>query len=70
MSRAWRLSRAKGGELLVLLAIGDFADDNGTAYPSIATLAKKARLSERQTQRAVHHLVDLGELEIGSGGPH
>lgn len=34
-------------ELLVLLAIADWANDNGEAYPSLSQLAKKCRMSRR-----------------------
>jgi hypothetical protein len=46
LNRVWEASRQTGGALLVLLAIADFADDDGLAYPSISTLARKARLSD------------------------
>ena len=64
MARVWRCSKAKQGNLLVLLAIADFADDEGEAWPSIPTLAKKSRLKERQTQYAIRSLVRSGELKI------
>lgn len=71
LNRGWRFSKAKGGDLLVLLAIADFANDEGVAYPSIATLARKARLTSRNTQRAIRRLVTNGELLIEEGkGPH
>jgi hypothetical protein len=63
MAQAWKHSRAKEGTLLTLLAISDFADDDGFAFPSLATLARKARLSVRQTQRVIRKLVEMGELE-------
>lgn len=68
MSRVWDNSAAKGSALLVLLAIADFAsDDGGNAYPSIPTLAKKVRMSERQVQRIVNTLADVGELVVIPG---
>src|SRR5687767_11875054 len=71
LDRGWRYSKARGGDLLVLLGIADFANDEGIAYPSIATLAAKARLTVRNTQRAIRRLVSLGELTIDEGrGPH
>lgn len=69
-SKAWMDSAASGSTLLVLLAICDFADDKGVAFPSVKTLAKKARLSERTTQYALRELIKLGELVIERGaGP-
>lgn len=67
MSRVWEESHQAGGALLVLLAIADFADDEGLAFPSIRTLARKARLSERQTQRVIAQLVSAGELNVKPG---
>ena len=64
MSYIWEHSKAREGSLLVMLAIGDFADDSGKAFPSVITLANKARLSERQTQYCLNDLVALGELSI------
>ena len=55
----------------MLIAIADFANDEGVAYPSIPTLARKARLTARNTQRAIRRLVTNGELLIEEGkGPH
>jgi Helix-turn-helix domain len=57
------------GKLLILLAIADFAD-NGEAWPSIPTLARKSRLKERQTQYAIKSLVRSGELKVSKNkGP-
>jgi hypothetical protein len=35
MSLVWEKSQAKGKELLLMLAIADFADDWGEAFPGI-----------------------------------
>ena len=64
MSKVWKHSRAEGSALLLLLAIADFANDDGIAWPSIATLAEKARISERMAQRHVKLLSEMGELEV------
>lgn len=64
MSKVWDMSRAGGTELLLLLAIADFADEHGYAYPSVPTLAKKIRMSPRNTQYTLQKLVAMGELEI------
>lgn len=71
MSHVWEHSAQSSGTLLVLLAIADFADDTGRAFPSVATLARKSRLSERQVQRVIAALVSAGELRVRTGeGPH
>jgi hypothetical protein len=71
LDRTWRHSRAKGGDLLVLLGIADFTNDDGIAYPSVGTLARKARLTPRNTQRSIRRLMGMGELTVETGsGPH
>ena len=64
ISKVWAFSKAENSTLLVLLAVADFADDHGYAYPSVETLATKARIDRRTAQRALADLVEMGELEI------
>lgn len=69
MSAVWERSRATEGALLVNLAMADFAHDDGTGvYPSVHTLAQKARLSDRQVQRILRQLESLGEIEVAAIG--
>ena len=71
MSKVWDNSTQKGSTLLLLLAIADFADENGRAWPSIETLAKKIRMSTRSAQMMVRRLVEDGELQVEqNAGPH
>mgnify|MGYP001584552424 CR=1 FL=1 len=71
MSWVWECSQQQGGALLVLLAIADFADDSGVAYPAIATLAAKARLSEASIHQIIRELIAAGELTVErQAGPH
>src|SRR5436189_5127276 len=63
-TQVWQGSRHKSGNLLVLLALADHADDQGKAWPGIPLLACKARLSERHTRRCLNELVASGELEV------
>ena len=70
MSRAWDHSAHCGSELLMLLAIADFADDEGHAYPAVPTLATKCRMSARNANMLLAKLRESGELEIRIGaGP-
>jgi uncharacterized phage protein (TIGR02220 family) len=64
MTTVWEASKLGGTELLLLLGIADFANQDGVAYPSVATLAKKIRMSERNTHYLLKKLVDSGELEV------
>jgi hypothetical protein len=63
-TEVWKGSRHKSGNLLVLLALADHADDEGKAWPSVSLLACKARLSKRHTRRCVNQIVASGEVEI------
>ena len=62
MARVWSRSQRKDGELLVMLALADFANDQGESFPSIPVLAQKARLTERQTRRVLNKLETAGEI--------
>lgn len=64
LSKVWECSSHSGTELLMLLAIADFADDAGRAYPSIATLAAKCRTKPRYAMVLLAALETSGELEI------
>ena len=44
------------GELLVVVAMADFCDDQGYCFPSIPTLAQKCRMTERSVQRITRRL--------------
>jgi hypothetical protein len=65
MSQVWRSGCYDGGTLLVLQAMADWADDEGhRIFPKVATLAAKARLSERATQYALARLLKDGVLLV------
>jgi Helix-turn-helix domain len=64
MSRVWDHYPGKGSDLLAMLALADWSDDDGRCYPSIAALAKKIRLKERQTQNAVRELIEQGFVSV------
>lgn len=68
MAKVWEFSGCGGTDLLALLAIADFADDDGNAYPSVGTLARKCRLGTRQTQNILANLQRAGELTVRVGG--
>jgi hypothetical protein len=67
MTAVWSTSAQSGNALLILLAIADFADDAGVAWPSITTIARKARVAERTAQRIIRHLEKQGELTVEDG---
>lgn len=57
MTLVWASAPCKGGNLLILLAMADWAGDDGRrVFPTIETLAEKARLDPRQAQRCLRNL--------------
>lgn len=63
MSLVWPLP-LRPVEKLLLMALADNCNDEGTCWPSIKTLAKKASLDERTTQRKLRLLASKGLLKI------
>jgi hypothetical protein len=64
----WDHSASQGTDRLVLLALADSADDSGSCWPSMLTLARKARVSERTVRRSVRTLEQMGEVSSVMGG--
>jgi len=64
MSRVWDYSKQEGTKLLLLLALADFARDDGRAWPSVKTLAKKARCGKRNAQYILREIAKDGEIAI------
>lgn len=65
----WRGSQHSGSALLMMLAIADFSDDKGVAYPAVSTLAEKTRMKPRNANYLLSELQASGELviKIGAG---
>lgn len=58
-------SKARLADRLVLLAIADEADDDGTnAYPSQRRIADKALVSQSTVRRSIESLEAMGELGV------
>ena len=56
-------------EQLVLIIIANYAQDDGSrAYPSMTTIAKRARLPVRSVRRAIRGLEQCGDLAVEFGG--
>lgn len=64
MSHIWDHGPEDTGERFVLLAIADNANDDGVAYPSAATIARKVVMDERSVRRIVKRLADQGWLTV------
>jgi hypothetical protein len=56
-------------ELLVMLALADFSNDEGRCYPSMRTIARKARIEDRSVRRIIGRLIQTGRLKkVRQGG--
>jgi hypothetical protein len=65
INAVWKHSgQKKSGALVVLQAIADYADADGIAWPAVATLARKTRMSKRNLQRWLSALQRDGELQV------
>jgi len=59
MSQVWEDTRiGSQAELLVLLALADHARDDGLCWPSMRSIAGKARIEERSAQRIIRRLIE------------
>lgn len=69
MAAVWKGSQHGGSALLMMLAIADFSDDKGVAFPSVNTLAEKTRMKPRNANYLLSELAVSGELviKIGAG---
>jgi len=72
MTQVWDTCLYDGGTLLVLLAMADWANDDGSkVHPSMDTLAAKCRLTPRGAQFCVKRLRDdkvIKPVENATGG--
>ena len=63
MAQVWEHSEiSEPSELLVLLALADWANDDGECWPAMKTLGAKARISDRMARTYVRRLEHKGLL--------
>lgn len=67
LAAVWDGYPGGGSELLTMLALADWSDDEGRCYPSIPAIARKIRLSPDQARRVVHRLIEGGFLQVVAG---
>jgi hypothetical protein len=75
MAQVWDIDdpELNGSKLLALLALVDYANEQDTCWPSIPTLARRTRVSERQATRIIQWLEEHGYIECverGNGKGH
>ncbi len=72
MSLVWEMEALGASEKLVLLALADHANDDGTCYPGNSRLAKRTGMTGRGVQKVIQRLVGAGLLLVdpnaGLGG--
>ena len=70
MNWVWVNSPTSGNERLVLLALADaFSRDDGAGcWPSAATIARKANISDRTVRRVIARLETEGQVIVHRGG--
>ena len=58
-------SRATGTDRLVLVILAEYADDQKcVCWPSVATIAKEAKVRARAAEAALCALQETGEIEV------
>ena len=69
MTEVWKNSPSDGANLLILLVLADYADDDGVAHgPNLEDVRAKARLSTAGLQMSIGTLIARGELQVVRGG--
>lgn len=72
ITRVFEASQHAGSELLMLVVLADYSDDQGNSYPSVASLARKCRMTTRNANYVLGALQASGELRVlmnqGPGG--
>ena len=68
MSKVWDDGPAGQSECFVLLALADYANDDGECWPSVDGIARKCRLSERGVRKILRRLEDDGWITTAVGG--
>jgi len=67
MAWVWEHAPSKGTQLLALLALADFCNDEGECYPGTKTLARKTRVSVTSLHQVLHGLESTQQIGIWNG---
>lgn len=70
ITRVLDSSQHAGSELLMLVVLADYSDDDGNSYPAVASLARKCRMTRRNGNYVLNALQASGELRaLKNKGP-
>lgn len=64
----WQYATVKAERLLVLLALADWANEQGECWPSVVQVAAKARVTERAAHTILSELAEQGVISKTAGG--
>lgn len=64
MSAVWENGPRGSAETMVLVALADYCNDDGECWPSVAAIARKARMTDRGVQKICARLCEIGWLQI------
>jgi len=65
MSLVWDNFKRGGSEILAMLALADWCnDEGGSLHPSVSGVAKKINVSESQARRILHGFIEEGFLSV------
>lgn len=68
MALVWERFPSGGTELLAMLALADWASDQGgNCHPSMAAIARKLRVTRSSAQRTIHRLINASWLHVTGG---
>jgi len=67
MANVWEHPGINSTQKLVLLALADWANDEGMCWPSIQRIADKCSLTKRAVQKALRAIEDMGMLRYEDG---
>jgi len=68
LNSVWNAAPYRGSTLLILLAIADYANDQGLCFPSVSAIARKTRLTTRQASYILRRLREDEVIAVEPGG--
>jgi len=68
LSWVFESDTTKSSDRLMLLAIADYANEEGTCYASVARLSQKCNITPRSAQKLIKNLEACGEIGVVQNG--